>query len=355
MKNIKILSIAILAVLCFTACEEEETFTINSANAKVAKITSPSTDSSIVLDIANPMDVATTIVWNQAVYDVPTEINYTVQLANAGTDFATPVDAGTITKSFITWTNEVLNTVITDPAGLALVPFTASDVDLRIKAFVGDNSEVTFSDPITISITPYTTELPKIAVPGDHQGTWDPPTAPLLRAAAFGETEYEGYVWLDGEHKFVAPDAAGVIDSGAGPDYGDDGSFSGILIEENEVNCNAPVAGYYLIKADTDALTYTETLHEWAVIGSGTPLGWDEDTDLTYDPATQTWSIILDLTADEIKFRSNDSWDLNYGDTGTDGLLEEGGDNIVVPVAGNYTITLDFSNARAYTYSLSLN
>jgi len=352
MKTIKNLTIIILALLCLTACEEEETFVIDSANAKVAAINSPSNSAAIVLDIARPMELVTTVVWDPAVYDQPTEINYTVQLANSGTDFAEPIDAGTTTKTFVTWTHEVLNGVAV--GNLGLVPFSAGDVDIRIKSFVGDNGEVTYSNPITLSITPYTTELPKLAVPGNHQG-WDPPSAPLLRASAFGETAFEGYVWLDGEHKFVAPDAAGVIDWGAGPDYGDDGSFSGLLVEENEVNCNAPVAGYYLIKADTAALTYTETLHNWGVIGSGTPSGWDTDTDMTYDPATQTWSITLNLTADEIKFRSNDSWDLNYGDTGADTSLEENGDNIAVPEAGNYTITLDFSSARAYTYSLNLN
>ena len=78
-------------------------------------------------------------------------------------------------------------------------------------------------------------------------------------------------------------------------------------------------------------------------------------TEYNYNKQTQTFSITIDLTAEEIKFRANDGWDWNYGDTGADGELDNGGDNIVVPEAGNYTVVLDLSNPRAYTYTLTLN
>jgi hypothetical protein len=56
----------------------------------------------------------------------------------------------------------------------------------------------------------------------------------------------------------------------------------------------------------------------------------------------------------EVKFRANDAWTLNYGDTGADGSLEPDGGNIAVPTTGTYIVTLDLSNPRAYTYSLQL-
>jgi len=201
----------------------------------------------------------------------------------------------------------------------------------------------------------------RIAVPGNHQG-WDPPTAPQLEASnPSSNTDYEGYVWLDGEHKFLAPDANGNFEWGS-TDWGDDGSFTGILLDDGEVNCNTS-AGYYFIQVNTDALTYSETNYSWAVTGGATALGWpagpdgtpDQDHDMVYDQMTQTWSVTLDLIADQVKFRANDAWAWNYGDTGPDGFLENGGDNIVVPADGNYTITLDLSVPRAYTYTLTLN
>ena len=60
-----------------------------------------------------------------------------------------------------------------------------------------------------------------------------------------------------------------------------------------------------------------------------------------YNGQRKVWEIILDLNVGAFKFRANDAWDLNYGDTGADGTLEAGGDNIAVTAAGNYTIRFD--------------
>tara|TARA_R110001592_G_scaffold46660_1_gene148464 strand:- start:1431 stop:3062 length:1632 start_codon:yes stop_codon:yes gene_type:complete len=201
-------------------------------------------------------------------------------------------------------------------------------------------------------------QSPRIAVPGNHQG-WDPPSAPQLEASSLSTTDYEGYVWLDGQHKFVGPDANGDFNWG-NTDWGDasgvDGSFTQILAVDGEGNIGTPDGpGHYFIQADTGALTYSEIMYQWGVIGDSTPGGWDSDTDMTYDAGTSTWRITLDLVAGQIKFRANDDWGWNYGDTGADGSLENDGDNLVIDAAGNYTVVLDLSTPRAYTYSVILN
>ncbi len=200
-----------------------------------------------------------------------------------------------------------------------------------------------------------------IAVPGNHQG-WNPGTAPLLEASVLGQTDYEGFVWLDGDFKFIAPNGSGVFEWG-NLDWGDasgvNGSYTQVLTADGEGNIGA-TAGYYLVKADTEALTYSIEETNWGVIGNATPTGWDSDTDMVYDSGSQTWSVTLDLTAQPapdngIKFRANDDWGLNIGDNDADGTMEFNGQNIGVPEDGNYTITLDLSNPRAYTYSLVKN
>ena len=72
---------------------------------------------------------------------------------------------------------------------------------------------------------------------------------------------------------------------------------------------------------------------------------------MAYQSDLGVWTATLDLTAEEIKFRANDGWDLNYGDEGADGTLEAGAANIAVPEAGTDLITLDLSG-YPYTYSL---
>ncbi len=192
----------------------------------------------------------------------------------------------------------------------------------------------------------------RIAVPGNHQG-WDPGSAPQLEASSTSTTDYEGYVWLDGGHKFVGPDNNGNFAWG-NIDWGDDGTNTGILAVDGESDIVA-APGHYFIHVDTNALTYSETLYQWGLIGDATPDAWNSDQDMTYDPVTGTWRITLDLVAGLIKFRANDDWAWNYGDTGADGSLENDGDNITIATNGNYTVVLDFSTPRAYTYSVILN
>lgn len=353
MKKLNKLSAGLLALVAFVgfnACSDDDNLIIASPQGG-PELRTPASGTALILSAANEQSVATTLVWDDADYDTQTSVNYDVQIALSGTDFAAPIEAGSTTERFLSWTNQQLNDVA---IAAGLNPFVAGDLDIRVISSIGtQDAQQQMSETLTLNVTPYTTSLPKLAVPGNHQG-WDPPTAPRIAASEFGASDYEGYVWLETEYKFVAPDAAGEFNWG-NTDYGDDGSFSGILAEDGESNVPA-TPGYYLVKVDTENLTYNATQYtNWGLIGSGTPTGWDSDNDMTYDPATQTFSITIDLTAEEIKFRANDGWDWNYGDTGADGELDNGGDNIVVPEAGNYTVVLDLSNPRAYTYTLTLN
>lgn len=335
------------------SCEDDiELVQISSDRGFAAVINTPLNNDNFVLNFAETQtNPAITISWERANFETPVVISYTVEFAKTGTSFAEPVTGNITTNTSVVMSVSELNGAA---AAAGLTPFEEGGLDIRIKSVVGTHNVLPqYSNPITIFVTPFTTELPKIAVPGNHQG-WDPPTAPLLASEAFGQTNYEGYVWLDGGHKFIAPDSSGAFNWG-NTDWGDDGSTSGKLLEDGESDIIASVAGHYFIQVNTDALTYSETLYNWGLIGSATPDNWDSDQNMTYDTVSKTWRITLDLSAEEIKFRANDAWDWNYGDTGADGLLELGGDNIVVPTAGNYTVVLDLSNPRAYTYSLILN
>jgi hypothetical protein len=75
------------------------------------------------------------------------------------------------------------------------------------------------------------------------------------------------------------------------------------------------------------------------LIGDATPNGWNTpDSKMDYDSKTGTWHITIDLIVGTIKFRLNDGWTWNLG--GTPDNLVQGGDNLPIATAGNYTITL---------------
>lgn len=112
----------------------------------------------------------------------------------------------------------------------------------------------------------------------------------------------------------------------------------GQLVKGDGANIAVPATGFYLVKADTEKLTYSLTELGWGVIGDATPGGWGSDTDMTFDPESKTYTAELDLLANKtIKVRFGDGWDLNVGDGN-----KVGGDNIAITTAGKYRVTLKY-------------
>ncbi len=191
----------------------------------------------------------------------------------------------------------------------------------------------------------YKNSYPVIYVPGNYMTPeWDPANSAQL-ASVNSDGNYEGYIWVEAGKEFKFTD---------GPswdvNYGDDG-FDGTL-EPNGANLVAAETGYYKLNVNLNDFTYTMVKTDWGVIGSATEGVWDYDQNMTYDPATGLWNAMLDLTAGEVKFRANDGWDINYGDSGLDGILDAGGDNIAIPEAGTYVFTMKLGTPD-YTYSIT--
>lgn len=89
------------------------------------------------------------------------------------------------------------------------------------------------------------------------------------------------------------------------------------------------------------------TASNWGIVGDATPNGWGgPDTSLYETGTTNVYEGYFNLTDGELKFRRDNNWSFNYGDNGTDGTLEDGGQNIPIK-AGLYKITLDL-NALTY-------
>ena len=359
MKNLLKISTIAFLLIAGVSCENDDQ-TIASPKGGPQLLT-PLNGSAYTLNPANESDEITTLVWNHADYTIQTEVNYTVEVALAGTNFATVFPAGSTTNRFIVWTHEGLNDVALE-AGM--VPYTAGNLNVRIKSTLGSNNElVAYSNVITLSVTPYTTELPKLAVPGNHQGWSDAnsfASAPRVASSGYAQTNYEGYMTLDGPYKFLAANSTGVFAWG-NSDWGQ-GSSTGVLQAGSQTNCTAST-GYYRVVANTASLTYSATLiSSWGMIGSSTPGGWGSSTPLTYNATTKKWSAVITMGTGEFKFRANNNWDVNLGPFRADGTGNDyagenmtygGMSNFQSPGAGTYLVVLDLSNPRAYTYTLT--
>ena len=158
---------------------------------------------------------------------------------------------------------------------------------------------------------------------------WGSPASPLYSPA--GDGKYTGFMYLDGEFKFRSGE-----DNWNAPDWGK-GASEGTLAEQAG-NLSAD-AGYYKVEVDLGALTYKLTpITTIGIVGPAQAGGWDADTDMTYNKETGAWEATVELAADEMKFRANDGWDINWG--GTENNLTQGGKNIKVATAGKYFIQL---------------
>lgn len=358
MKKILKLSTLAFLLIASVSCENDDQRIASPTGGP--ELLTPLDGSTYVLDPATGSNEVTTLVWNHADYSVQTEVNYDVEVALAGTDFATTVAGGSTTNRFIVWTHEGLNAVALE-AGLT--PYTEGDLDIRVKSSLGTNSEmIGYSNTVTITITPYTTETPKLWMPGSYQAdsgygnNWTQSSAATLASEGYGNTNFEGYVYFNSNQ--ASPDNGFKFSSQAnwdGTNYGDDGTFSGMLSSSGG-NIDL-TAGYYRVTANTTDLTYNMTATQWGIAGSATTNGWDGMIPMTYNPTTKKWSIVATLTTQAapdngLKFKANGGWDINLGDNGADGSAEYGGTNIST-TAGTYLIELDLSNPRAYTYTLT--
>ena len=351
MKNITKSIIALFAVVAFscTVQDVQDRPVIEGVDSPV--LTAPTSGAAYVLSPVNATAQAERFTWKSANFGGSVEVVYTVEIDKKGNAFKTPKElASRKSENQASVSVEIMN-----GAALALksTPFAPAEFEVRVKATVG--TVVMLSNVVGIVITPYTTENPKLWVPGGYAkasgypNDWDPATSPQLSASAYGKVDFEGFVNFNdanAEYKFTSfPEWKGEYGAGAA---------AGTL-DPKGANLKIPAAGYYQIVVDTEKLTYKATATAWGIIGDGTPKGWDASSAMTYNKVTKVWTITANLTQKEMKFRANDAWDLNLGDTGANGTMEYGGDNIKVPSAGNYTITLDLSSPRNYKYSLTKN
>ena len=351
MKKIGILTISIVSALMVVSCATRHNGPYLSDNPGQPGISSPNSGTSYTLDKSKSTATLFTMKWSAPDYGFPAAVTYTVQMDKPGNNFSNPVKVGTSHSTQIAISHGDMNSAL---LGDGFKPKQQAKVQLRVTASISDSVQQEISKGISLTFTPYS-NYTYIYVPGNYQAysgygsAWTPNDAAPL--AMTGNQVFDGYVYIndtkdsDIEFKFEKDNTWWGTGSGPG------------TLSSSGGNITIPTdsSGYYKIHVDMDAKTYTMMKTSWSVIGDATAGGWDSDTPLTYDKTNKVWKVTTDLTAGGLKFRANDSWNLNYGDTGADGTLDAGGDNINVPAAGNYTIILDLSNPPLYTYSLKKN
>jgi len=191
---------------------------------------------------------------------------------------------------------------------------------------------------------------PKVYIPGSYQTIpFNGSDSKNALTSSKSNKIYEGY-------RYFAQDNAEFVilrnpSSTLGGKLGDNGADG--TLETGGANIKAGSKGLYYIKVDLNNNTYVLEKQTWGVVGSATPGGWDNDTEFTWNAELGYLTAKVELTAGDIKFRANKDWAVNLGDTGADGLLEAGGNDIKITKSGGYEIRLDLDSPD-YTYELRL-
>lgn len=344
MKNFKILSLFILAMIGLNSCETEDDviFVVQEPGEFVLTNT---TLPEYILTSTTGSNLGERFTWNSADFGVPTNVSYDLQRSIMG-DFSDAVLVGTTANNEIAMTIGQMMTIATE-AGLdadAATPAPNTGAfAVRIRAYVGDGGATdVFSDVKTISvvlqeassgggdITKSTWGIVGSAAPN----SWDGPDVPFYTTSE--NNVIVAYATLvDGQIKFRENNTWG-------GDYGDL-TNDGILDQEADNNINV-TAGTYKVTIDWNDNSYSIEEFYWGLVGSATPNGWDgPDTKLQYDFNTDSFKTVVQLKAGELKFRMNDAWGGDYGDLTGDGLLDQEADNNIVVTAGYYLVTANFN------------
>ncbi len=332
--------LAIIGIGMLYSCEKVNDNPVLDLSKIVApSITEPADGSTIVLSDSTSTD-SVFFKWTDAVYDIEglPYTTYVLQADLADSNFANAKNMVSTTGTTYGLTQEELNMAI---VGLGIEAGNTANVEFRVLSYLTQTNESTWtvSDTITVTVKTYEGASPEpdvLWVPGDYQG-WNPAEAPNIFSPAH-DGKFAGYIYFPPggtlEFKFTSQPDWGGINYGNGGDgiLDTDGGAGNLTVPNGDTT--------YYFNVDTEALTWSYEVRNYALIGTFND--WAGDEPLTWDNDNWRFEITKDFEANtEFKWRANGGWTINLGDDGTGtNHLSQDGVNIVLENAGNYTIYL---------------
>ena len=333
------------------SCEEREELLVESNGS--AMVLDLSADK-LILDENFPANPALTVTWKPAVYSVPVEIKYSLEVSSTETFETAHVLTSTLeSQNYASFTNKEINEAAKK---IGLLPYVAKNMYFRVKSYIGSTNSLQQTSVVTnILLTPYaaspTYEYTDLYLIGDATaGGWDNAATnmnllPLLKTSNSKVYEFTGF-FKTGGFKIIKDKGSWEAQYGSGGTgvLSTDGGSGNISIAQD---------GYYKLSINTAALTYTlvsipaptTTYNSISIIGS-VKGNWDTDTQLiksSFNP--HLWMITgVELNAGEFKFRANNDWAVSWGiNSEFFGTTTIGGANI--PLSSEWKYDIYFNDA----------
>ncbi len=335
----------------WSCSKDEKRIYFEGANAPVISV---NTNGAIVLTKDEPNKPVLNIKWTNPEYAFTTGVNsqnvsYSLEMDTVGANFASSIKktyniVSDLNKAF---TSQELNAVLVNSMQLAVNE--PHQLEVRVVSSL-NKSAITqmISNTVKITVTPYDQPIiiTYLYLPGEYQG-WAPGVAPSV--GSINTKNFEGYVYISMDK---TPFKITNQPNWDGTNYGTDG---GNKISSTGGDITFPgTKNTYFFTVDLGSLTWNYSAVSWGMIGAATPGGWDNDTQMTYNPTTKKFEIpSIQLAADEFKFRANNKWDVNFGAGASSTSLEYNSGNLKVPAAGTYKVELDLSRPLQYTFKLT--
>ena len=348
----KLFIVSCIASTVFLACERDiENTTMSDGIPPVVSL-SPS---NLTLSSATGADTVETISWSASDYGYSAAINYTVEIAKSGTNFANARSVNVGSNKQLKYLGAVLNDLA---IGFGIAPTTTGTLDIRIRSALSD-SLFKYSGVSVLTIKTYQVEFPALLVNGGN--SWSTPTTRtngLLLTSPNFNSQYEGYIYLPNADGWGG-DALKLVSTSSGVSYGWGGTSTTMAAGASGNLWFTPAPNYMKVNADVTALTVNFTPVLFFI--SGDHNSWSTSaTPMTYNPTTkQLVATNVSFTAgNKFVFTSNGNYNISYKIDGTGKLIFAGppgwaGNNIPAPGTGTYTVILDLSGGNgSYTYSI---
>jgi hypothetical protein len=338
MKFLRYIILPVAALALLAGCTElDKVVAPDPAGAKAPVLTV--VPSSVVITLDNQKTGNALCEWTPADYGFAAAPVYSIMMSIGGGE---PVELTAAQGSSVEVSYELLNgrAIV---AGAQVVnppdePFANAVTYTIVSTMVAGFGTPLTSAAKTGTIVAYLPPPKYLWMAGNFVSpTWNPgdPAAPRLTSPAPGRN-FEGMVDLTSdsalEFKFCAT-----------PDWNNDyGGTLGALVPKGG-NITDLESGYYYMTVD-EAITRVISNLKIATIGAignGVPGEWGSETKMTYDKATNTWTIasIPMTNGGEFKLRINDDWGNALGGALDNAGFSGGNIPVAVPT-GNYKMVL---------------
>ncbi|GAB4329398.1 MAG: SusF/SusE family outer membrane protein [Flammeovirgaceae bacterium] len=296
----------------------------SGGNTQQSKLTSIAASNFVLSEADKNKELTNLFTWTASDFDLVifAAVNYTLE-ASLSTTFTSPKVLYTGTERSVKMKVSDLNSFIRSMGVDVTTP-----VSFRVKAQILNSSlSPLISDTLTIPVTPYIV-YSKMVLVGE----------------ATNNTEIEMTVASNNTHSWskVVELKAGKVKFLGDGKYSFGGTFPSGKAEPNGAEMVVDKDGTYRVEFNDQTLDFKFTFgyETVGIIGSATTgdgSGWGQDINMNKNG--NNWSLYRYLYSGEVKFRANDSWDVNWGDTAfPTGTGTFGGPNIPINNAGWYFI-----------------